>query len=102
MRTGDVIDGRFLILQPVGSGGMGTVFKAVDRSTGQDVAVKVLRDADQSHAHRFEREAQLLAELRHPGIVRYVAHGRTPAPSRTWSWSGSRARTSRPASPGRG
>src|SRR5580658_3368648 len=58
---------------------MGTVYKAVDRSTGQDVAVKVLRDADQAHAHRFEREAQLLAELRHPGIVRYIAHGRTPA-----------------------
>jgi tetratricopeptide (TPR) repeat protein len=79
VRTGDVIDGRFLILQPVGSGGMGTVFKAVDRSDGQDVAVKVLRDADQSHAHRFEREAELLSELRHPGIVRYIGHGRTPA-----------------------
>lgn len=56
---------------------MGTVWKARDLSTKQLVAVKLLNlDVSQpEEVARFEREVGLLAELRHPGIVRYVAHG---------------------------
>ena len=57
---------------------MGSVYAAHDRSTGTKVAVKVLQaPGDREAEERFLREASVLAELRHPGIVRYVAHGRT-------------------------
>jgi serine/threonine protein kinase len=56
---------------------MGTVYQAIDRETGQVVAVKILHGKSHTDAARFDQEAALLAELRHPGIVRYVAHGST-------------------------
>lgn len=59
----------------IGSGAMGTVFRAVDESSGLPVALKILRGAGQ--AARFEREIDLLSKLDHPGIVRYVGHGVT-------------------------
>jgi serine/threonine protein kinase/tetratricopeptide (TPR) repeat protein len=69
------IAGRFEVVSVAGSGGMGTVYRAKDLVTGGDVAVKMLRGAGLMQPERFEREARLLADLRHPGIVRYVAHG---------------------------
>ena len=77
---GGLFANRFEIDRIAGQGGMGAVYRARDRHTGDWVALKLL------HAHaegpdeatRFSREAALLAELRHPGIVSYVAHGRTP------------------------
>src|SRR5262249_26474987 len=57
-----------------GSGGMGTVYRALDRHSGAAVAVKVLRAQGEVDVERFLREASVLAELEHPGIVRYVAH----------------------------
>ena len=74
-----VIADRFEIERLVGSGGMGDVFKAVDRLTGSPVAIKVLHGTMPRDAERFRREAQMLAELSHPRVVRYVAHGVTPA-----------------------
>ena len=56
---------------------MGTVYQAIDRHTQQVVAVKILHGKGGTDAARFDQEAALLAELRHPGIVRYVAHGIT-------------------------
>ena len=60
----------------VGSGGMGVVFRAVD-SSQRDVALKVMRAdaASRTAAARFQREVEVLAQVEHPGIVRYVAHG---------------------------
>jgi hypothetical protein len=55
---------------------MGTVYRARDLTSGEPVALKVLIAQD-SNRRRFAREAELLAELRHPGIVRYVHHGQT-------------------------
>ncbi|HEX7841858.1 MAG TPA: serine/threonine-protein kinase, partial [Kofleriaceae bacterium] len=79
MRPGERLGERFEIEQPIGIGGMGTVFRARDPISGQMVAVKVLSD-EQSHlTERFTREAKVLAELSHPGIVRYISHGVTPA-----------------------
>lgn len=52
---------------------MGVVWRALDRQTGDAVALKLLRPGSESE--RFLRESRLLAELDHPGIVRYVAHG---------------------------
>jgi eukaryotic-like serine/threonine-protein kinase len=75
MRTGDLIAGRFEIERLASSGGMGAVYRAIDRRTAQPVALKSLHRPDIG-LDRFEREAEVLAELEHPGIVRYVAHGR--------------------------
>ena len=58
---------------------MGTVYRAIDRTTNEPVAIKLLRNAALEAAQRFAREVRILASLRHPGIVRYIADGRTPA-----------------------
>ena len=60
---------------------MGDVYLAVDLADGAPVALKVLRvrspERNPDRARRFAREVKVLAELRHPGIVSYVAHGQT-------------------------
>ena len=58
---------------------MGSVYLARDRMTGEPVAVKLLARANERWAERFRREAIALAELTHPAIVRYVAHGVSPS-----------------------
>jgi len=73
---------RFEIEQRVGAGGMGQIFRARDRETGEPVAVKIISDMREHRAARFAREVELLAELTHPGIVRYIAHGDSPDGSR--------------------
>ena len=74
-----VIAERFELGELAESGGMGSVYRARDRLTGAPVAVKLLARAHQRWAERFRREALVLAELAHPAIVRYVAHGVTAA-----------------------
>lgn len=77
---GAVFANRFEIERTAGSGGMGTVYRARDRYSGEPVALKLLHHAISSsdEAERFVREASILAELRHPNIVAHVAHGETP------------------------
>jgi hypothetical protein len=79
VRPGDLLDGRFELIAAAGAGGMGAIFQARDRSTGERVAIKVLAEGRNHDAARFEREARVLSELRHAGIVRYLAHGVAPA-----------------------
>lgn len=66
---------RFASLQESGAGGMGTIYRAIDRRSGVSVALKILRDKQGPSAERFDQEAALLKEVEHPAIVRYVAHG---------------------------
>ena len=64
--------GPYEILAPLGAGGMGEVWRAKDTRLDRSVAIKVLPDSFSSHRERvarFEREAKLLATLRHPGIA---------------------------------
>ena len=77
MQPGEVVASRFAIEAIAGSGGMGTVYRARDLAAGQLVALKVLGGEGERDAARFAREAALLADLVHPGIVRYIAHGTT-------------------------
>jgi Tol biopolymer transport system component len=68
--------GTYEIIGPLGAGGMGEVYRALDSSLGRDVAIKVLPEAVAHHPERlarFEREARLLASLSHPNIA--VVHG---------------------------
>src|SRR6185436_2564479 len=75
MSPAELLGDRFAIEQQVGTGGMGRVFRARDRDSGEAVAIKLLSDVREHHIARFMREVELLAELSHPGIVRYVSHG---------------------------
>jgi len=77
MDLGQIVADRFEIERLVGAGGMGSVYKARDRLTGGYVAMKVLIAQLARDKERFRREAQLLAEVSHPRVVRYVAHGVT-------------------------
>ena len=70
--------GRFELSGLAGEGGMSLVYRGVDRTTGRQVAVKILRDGV-SFGDRFERESKLLAELDDPRVVGYVAHGTSEA-----------------------
>ncbi len=79
MWIGDVVADRFVIEQPIGSGGMGSVFRALDRDSGARVALKVLDLVTADARERFQREARVLSGLSHPGIVRYIAHGESRA-----------------------
>ena len=64
--------GHYEILEPLGAGGMGEVYRARDTKLDRDVAIKVLPEdfeTDQDRLARFEREAKLLASLNHPNIA---------------------------------
>ena len=73
-RQGD----RFHLEREVGRGGVGVVYRAKDNLSGEDVAVKVIGQygVDAGEEARLEREARILAGLRHPGIVRVLGFGR--------------------------
>jgi serine/threonine protein kinase len=73
--AGFIIDGRFLLEQRVGRGGMGEVYRARDRWTGQVIALKILTGHTDRHIERFAHESELLARLRHPAIVAYLGNG---------------------------
>ena len=59
---------HYRLIEPIGQGGMGVVWRATDSTLGRDAAVKLLPDAfsgDPERLARFEREAKLLASLNH-------------------------------------
>jgi serine/threonine protein kinase len=77
LKPGETLGKRFVIEAAAGSGGMGTVYRGRDVVSGARVALKLLNATvgGVDEAERFAREVEILAELRHPGIVSYVAHG---------------------------
>lgn len=86
MQVGDVVHGRFELLQLAGRGGMGDVYRARDRTDGSVVAVKLLTDRQPMLEERFAREARLLEQLRHPRIVRHIHHAAEPEPYIAMEW----------------
>ena len=63
---------HYKILEKLGQGGMGVVYRAHDMTLDRQVAIKVLPDVcagDPERPARFEREAKLLAPLNHPNIA---------------------------------
>jgi len=64
--------GSYEIISPLGAGGMGEVYCALDNKLGREVAIKVLPEVfarDQERLSRFEREARILASLNHPNVA---------------------------------
>ncbi len=69
---------RYEVLEKVGIGGMATVYKARDKKTGRLVALKVPQErfvGDPRFVRRFHREAEVLAKMDHPNIVKVYDHG---------------------------
>jgi tetratricopeptide (TPR) repeat protein len=74
---GQIIGERFEVGEPLGQGGMGTVYHGIDTRTGQPVAIKLLRTevvaANPGLVERFAREGEALRRLNHPNIVKMLA-----------------------------
>lgn len=72
--------GHFALLESLGEGGMGTVYRAHDPRLGRDVAVKLLRaeHVDEASRERFRREARAASALSHPNIVTVFDVGEAP------------------------
>ncbi|MFG2842014.1 serine/threonine-protein kinase [Kitasatospora sp. NPDC048296] len=70
--AGTVLGGRYTLVEKLGGGGMGAVWRADDQVLARQVAIKILRAElfeDGTAVQRFRREAQLVAAIDHPGIV---------------------------------
>ncbi|MEO6809154.1 MAG: serine/threonine-protein kinase [Isosphaeraceae bacterium] len=72
--------GTFLIEAKIGSGAMGTVYRAVQETSGRVAAIKIINGEHAlkgNAAGRFRRESDILQQFRHPNIVRCLAVGRS-------------------------
>src|SRR4051812_3407050 len=68
--------GPYQILEPIGAGGMGQVYRVLDVTLGREAALKVLADTgNPDQQRRFPDEARLAASLNHPNIVNIYALG---------------------------
>lgn len=74
-RLSEILFGQYLVLDKIGEGGMGKVFKAIQGRTGKLVALKVVRAhlmANKTVVGRYKREAAAAARLNHPNIVKLL------------------------------
>lgn len=75
---GDLVDGRYRIVEHIARGGMATVFEALDTRLDRHVALKVMHPAlaaDETYVSRFGREARAAAGLTHPNVVAVYDQG---------------------------
>ena len=80
--------GRYRLLEPLGKGGFGEVYRARDQRLGLDVAIKVLLNVEPSGLLRFKREFRALADVTHPNLVDlYEMHHQTRTASDPWFFS---------------
>ena len=80
--AGEVVSGRWRLIRPLGEGGMGMVYQAQDIENKTLCAIKFLRShqnnpqqVEEREIKRFEKEAQILSDLRHPNILELRAYG---------------------------
>src|SRR4051794_4995585 len=67
--------GGFEIIEPLGRGGMGVVYRARDPDTGRGVAIKTVATAGEGALAALRREIVALSAIHHPGVVRILAEG---------------------------
>ncbi len=79
---GNVLGGRYRLIELLGQGGMATIYRARDNQLERDVAVKLLRpeyERDPDFGTRFRQEARAAGSLNHPSIVSVYDYGQDPA-----------------------
>ncbi|MEW5870001.1 MAG: protein kinase [Chloroflexota bacterium] len=74
LERGTLLNNRYRIVEILGQGGMGSVYRAVDENLGVEVAVKDNLFTTEEYARQFRREAIILANLRHPNLPRVMDH----------------------------
>jgi eukaryotic-like serine/threonine-protein kinase len=74
LERGALLHKRYRIVEIMGQGGMGSVYRAVDENLGVDVAVKENLFTTDEYARQFRLEAVILANLRHPNLTRVTDH----------------------------
>ena len=74
LKTGHIVQNRYRIAKLVGQGGFGAVYRAWDLNVNQPVALKENLATEAEAQRQFEREATLLAGLRHPSLPRVTDH----------------------------
>src|SRR5215213_2862103 len=74
LTTDTILLGRYRILRPLGRGGMGAVYEAADIRLSRNVALKETLVETDDLKRAFEREARLLANLRHPALPKVLDH----------------------------
>ncbi len=84
--TGTIIDGKWVLIERIGQGGMGEVYRAHQLNLKRDVAIKLISDQflqDMEHnpeeaamaIGRFQREVQAMAQVRHPNVLQIFDYG---------------------------
>jgi serine/threonine protein kinase len=73
----NIQSGRFQIVELIGAGGAGKVYKAIDTTLDKTVAIKKLHSTNSTDAIRFQREAKLAGSLKHPNVMRVYDFGFT-------------------------
>ena len=76
----EVMGDRYQLQEPIGRGGMATIYRGYDKRMERVVAIKVLRDiysTDPKFVTRFQREAKAASALQHPNIVQVYDYGQT-------------------------
>ena len=79
LEAGELVLGRYRVESLLGRGGMGEVYRARHERLGMAVAVKILTEVNDDMVKRFEREATLMARVRHPNVVAIADFGQTAA-----------------------
>lgn len=84
--TGDIINGKFLLIERIGKGGMGEVYRAHQLNLNRDVAIKLVSEGllqelednpeeVEAAFGRFQREVQTMAKVRHPNVIQIYDYG---------------------------
>jgi Serine/threonine protein kinase len=74
LTTDSILQQRYRIVRPFGRGGMGAVYEAIDERLSRTVAIKETLVETDELRRAFEREARLLANLRHPALPKVLDH----------------------------
>lgn len=75
-----LLNNRYLTQDPIGRGGLATIYLGIDTHTNQVVAIKMLREVystDPKFVTRFQREAKVMASFQHPNIIKVYDYGQS-------------------------
>lgn len=74
-QPGEIVNGRYEVIDIVGQGGMGTVVKAQRQEDGEIVAIKYCHLSDDDSLSRFRREVRIMKDINHPNVISILKTG---------------------------